>query len=69
MKKYLVEFIGMFLFVLVVGMVVIDPGIGSFAPIAIGVHTYERIGRPRGQFFHMNWTGKGGAISSSTYNV
>src|SRR5271155_238692 len=36
MKKYLVEFIGMFLFVLVVGMVVIDPGIGSFAPIAIG---------------------------------
>src|SRR5277367_6880423 len=36
MKKYLVEFIGMFLFVLVVGMVVIDPGAGSFAPIAIG---------------------------------
>lgn len=36
MKKYLVEFIGMFLFVLVVGMVVIDPGIGSLAPIAIG---------------------------------
>jgi aquaporin Z len=36
MKKYLVEFIGMFLFVLTVGMVVIDPGIGSLAPIAIG---------------------------------
>jgi aquaporin Z len=36
MKKYLVEFIGMFLFVLVVGMVVIDPGAGSLAPIAIG---------------------------------
>jgi aquaporin Z len=36
MKKYLVEFIGMFLFVLVVGMVVIDPGASSFAPIAIG---------------------------------
>src|ERR1700677_5150287 len=36
MKKYLVEFIGMFLFVLVVGMVVIDPGIGPLAPIAIG---------------------------------
>ncbi|HZL77850.1 MAG TPA: aquaporin [Candidatus Limnocylindrales bacterium] len=36
MKKYLVEFIGMFLFVLTVGMVVIDPGIGSFAPLAIG---------------------------------
>ncbi|HEY5232030.1 MAG TPA: aquaporin [Verrucomicrobiae bacterium] len=36
MKKYLVEFIGMFLFVLIVGMVVIDPGIGSLAPLAIG---------------------------------
>src|SRR3984957_19334553 len=36
MKKYLVEFIGMFLFVLVVGMVIIDPGAGSLVPIAIG---------------------------------
>jgi aquaporin Z len=36
MKKYLVEFIGMFLFVLTVGMVVIDPGIGGLAPLAIG---------------------------------
>ena len=36
MKKYLVEFIGMFLFVLTVGMVVIDPGAGSMAPLAIG---------------------------------
>jgi aquaporin Z len=36
MKKYLVELIGTFLFVLVVGMVVIDPGIGSLAPLAIG---------------------------------
>jgi len=37
MKKYLVEFIGMFLFVLVVGMVVIDPGgAGGLAPLAIG---------------------------------
>jgi aquaporin Z len=36
MRKYLVEFIGMFLFVLVVGMVVIDPGVGGLAPIAIG---------------------------------
>ncbi len=36
MKKYLVEFIGMFLFVLTVGMVVINPGIGSLAPLAIG---------------------------------
>src|ERR1700722_6829315 len=36
MKKYLVELIGMFLFVLVVGMVVIDPGAGILTPIAIG---------------------------------
>jgi aquaporin Z len=36
MKKYLGELIGMFLFVLVVGMVVIDPGAGSLAPLAIG---------------------------------
>jgi aquaporin Z len=36
MKKYLTEFIGMFLFVIVVGMVVIDPGIGGLAPLAIG---------------------------------
>ena len=36
MKKYLVEFIGVFLFVIVVGMVVIDPGAGALAPLAIG---------------------------------
>ncbi|MGD1087861.1 MAG: decarboxylating NADP(+)-dependent phosphogluconate dehydrogenase [Verrucomicrobiota bacterium] len=34
-----------------------------------GAHTYERVDQPRGQFFHTNWTGKGGTISSSTYNV
>ena len=34
-----------------------------------GAHTYERIDRPRGQFFHTNWTGKGGTTASSTYNV
>jgi 6-phosphogluconate dehydrogenase len=34
-----------------------------------GAHTYERIDHPRGQFFHTNWTGKGGATASSTYNV
>ena len=34
-----------------------------------GAHTYERIDQPRGQFFHTNWTGKGGTTSSSTYNV
>jgi len=34
-----------------------------------GAHTYERIDRPRGEFFHTNWTGRGGATASSTYNV
>jgi 6-phosphogluconate dehydrogenase len=34
-----------------------------------GAHTYERIDKPRGQFFHTNWTGHGGRTSSSTYNV
>jgi 6-phosphogluconate dehydrogenase len=32
-----------------------------------GAHTYERIDKPRGRFFHTNWTGKGGTTSSSTY--
>ena len=34
-----------------------------------GAHTYERTDKPRGQFFHTNWTGTGGNVSSSTYNV
>jgi 6-phosphogluconate dehydrogenase len=34
-----------------------------------GAHTYERVDQPRGQFFHTNWTGHGGRVSSSTYNV
>jgi 6-phosphogluconate dehydrogenase len=34
-----------------------------------GAHTYERIDRPRGEFFHTNWTGQGGDTSSSTYNA
>ena len=34
-----------------------------------GAHTYERIDRPSGEFFHTNWTGRGGATSSSTYNA
>lgn len=36
MKKYLVEFIGMFFFVLVVGCTVIGGGAGPVAPLAIG---------------------------------
>jgi 6-phosphogluconate dehydrogenase len=34
-----------------------------------GAHTYERVDRPRGEFFHTNWTGKGGNTSASTYSV
>jgi 6-phosphogluconate dehydrogenase len=34
-----------------------------------GAHTYERIDKARGEFFHTNWTGRGGTTSSSTYNV
>ncbi len=34
-----------------------------------GAHTYERIDKPRGQFFHTNWTGEGGDTASTTYNV
>ena len=34
-----------------------------------GAHTYERVDQPRGQFFHTNWTGTGGRVSSSTYNA
>ncbi len=34
-----------------------------------GAHTYERVDRPRGEFFHTNWTGRGGDTVSSTYNA
>jgi 6-phosphogluconate dehydrogenase len=34
-----------------------------------GAHTYERIDKPRGEFFHTNWTGRGGKTASSTYSV
>jgi 6-phosphogluconate dehydrogenase len=34
-----------------------------------GAHTYERIDKPRGEFFHTNWTGRGGRVASSTYNA
>ena len=34
-----------------------------------GAHTYQRIDAPRDKFFHTNWTGTGGDVSSSTYNV
>ena len=34
-----------------------------------GAHTYERLDKPRGEFFHTNWTGRGGETSSTTYDV
>ena len=34
-----------------------------------GAHTYERTDKPRGEFFHTNWTGRGGDTASTTYNV
>lgn len=34
-----------------------------------GAHTYERVDKPRGEFFHTNWTGRGGRVSSSSYNA
>jgi len=34
-----------------------------------GAHTYERVDKPRGEFFHTNWTGRGGATAASTYVV
>ncbi|PKN31898.1 MAG: phosphogluconate dehydrogenase (NADP(+)-dependent, decarboxylating), partial [Deltaproteobacteria bacterium HGW-Deltaproteobacteria-20] len=34
-----------------------------------GAHTYERTDSPRGERFHTNWTGQGGATSSTSYEV
>src|SRR3954447_7594299 len=34
-----------------------------------GAHTFERMDQPRGQFFHNNWTGHGGTVSSGSYTV
>jgi len=34
-----------------------------------GAHTYERVDRPRGQFFHTNWTGRGGDVTSRSYQA
>ena len=32
-----------------------------------GAHTYERVDKPRGEFFHTNWTGHGGSTTANTY--
>jgi 6-phosphogluconate dehydrogenase len=34
-----------------------------------GAHTYERVDKPRGQFFHTNWTGRGGDTASGSYTA
>ncbi|MCF7855192.1 MAG: decarboxylating NADP(+)-dependent phosphogluconate dehydrogenase [Candidatus Pacebacteria bacterium] len=34
-----------------------------------GAHMYERIDRARGEFFHTNWTGKGGTTAASSYTA
>jgi 6-phosphogluconate dehydrogenase len=34
-----------------------------------GAHTYERTDKPRGEFFHTNWTGRGGSTTSQTYTA
>ena len=34
-----------------------------------GAHQYERVDKPRGEFFHTNWTGRGGETASSAYVV
>jgi 6-phosphogluconate dehydrogenase len=34
-----------------------------------GAHTYERVDRPRGEFFHTDWTGQGGDTTATTYDA
>jgi len=34
-----------------------------------GAHTYERKDKPKGEFFHTNWTGRGGDTASTTYDL
>ncbi len=34
-----------------------------------GAHTYERVDRPRGEFFHTDWTGSGGNVTATTYDA
>jgi 6-phosphogluconate dehydrogenase len=33
-----------------------------------GAHMYERTDKPRGEFFHTNWTGRGGTTASTVYS-
>ena len=34
-----------------------------------GAHTYEKVDGPEGKRFHSNWTGTGGDVSSTSYDV
>jgi 6-phosphogluconate dehydrogenase len=34
-----------------------------------GAHTYERVDRPRGEFFHTDWTGRGGDVTAGSYQA
>ena len=34
-----------------------------------GAHTYERVDKARGEYFHTNWTGRGGKTASTSYNA
>ena len=34
-----------------------------------GAHTYERVDRPRGEYFHTNWTGVGGDVTAGSYDA
>ncbi len=34
-----------------------------------GAHTYERVDQPRGQFFHTDWSGSGGSVTSTSYKA
>jgi len=34
-----------------------------------GAHTYERVDRPRGEFFHTEWTAGSGSTTAGTYNA
>ncbi|MFZ2098505.1 MAG: decarboxylating NADP(+)-dependent phosphogluconate dehydrogenase, partial [Anaerolineales bacterium] len=32
-----------------------------------GAHTYQRVDKPRGEYFHTNWTGHGGDVTSTVW--
>ena len=32
-----------------------------------GAHTYQRVDKPRGEYFHTNWTGRGGNVTSTVW--